>query len=371
MDASSLTSNGLLNDSLWFFEILLGGSVLVAVNLLFKKVMKHIRQKSLTTTSSWKEKIDHIFILPFHILLWLLGLTLVVEVLAARFGFSFFDNYLNAFRSSGVVACLAWMFLRWKIEFQHNWINKDHRNKKLDAGFIHVISKILSVVIVILCFLVILQIWGLNIVPLIAFGGVGAAAIGFAAKDVIANFFGGLMLYINRPFMIGDLIILPDRHVEGHVEEMGWYLTCVRDKDKRPVYLPNATFSNIHVINSSRMTHRRIEERIHIQHVDFSKVLTTTDKIRSAIAAHPDIDTHLPLLVVFSTFTQNHIELYLDCYTLQTRYEKYHAVKQELLQTIYETLLEEKMEVHVPAIQVEMRQPAFLQQNLGDFSAKR
>ncbi len=357
MDTSSLTSNGYFTDSLWFFEILLGVGVLVAVNFLFKKVVKHIRQRSLTTTSGWKEKIDHIFVLPFHILLWLLGITLVVEVLASRFGFSFFENYLDAFRSSGVIACLAWIILRWKTEFQHTWVNKDRRGKKLDAGFIHVISKILSVVIVILSFLIILQVWGLNIVPLIAFGGIGAAAIGFAAKDVIANFFGGLMLYINRPFMVGDLIIIPDRHVEGHVEEMGWYLTCVRDKEKRPVYLPNATFSSIHVINSSRMTHRRIEEKIHIHHADFAKALSVTEKIRSIIASHPDIDTHLPIIVVFSTFTQNSIELYLDCYTLQTRYEKYLAVKQELMQLIYEILLEEKVEMNIPAIQVEMRQP--------------
>lgn len=357
MDVASLTSNGYFTDSLWFFEILLGIGVLIAVNFLFKKIIKHIRHKSLSTTSSWKEKIDYVFLLPFHVLLWLLGITLVAEVLAARFGFSFFENYLNAFRSSGVIACLAWIILRWKTEFQHNWVNKDRRGKKLDAGFIHVISKILSVIIVILSFLIILQIWGLNIVPLIAFGGIGAAAIGFAAKDVIANFFGGLMLYINRPFMIGDLIILPDRHIEGHVEEMGWYLTCIRDKEKRPIYLPNATFSSIHVINSSRMTHRRIEEKIHIQHMDFSKIQSAIEKIRAGIASHPDIDAHLPLLVIFSTFTQNSIELYLDCYTLQTRYEKYLMVKQDLMRLIYEILLEEKMEMTLPSITVEMRQP--------------
>lgn len=355
MDTASLTS-GYFSDSLWFFEIILGVSVLIAVNFLFKKVIKHIRQKSLSTTHGWREKIDHIFLLPVHVLLWLLGITLVVEVLAARFGFSFFENYLNAFRSSGVIACIAWIILRWKTEFQHTWINKERRGKKLDAGFIHITSKILSVVIVVLTLLIILQVWGLNIVPLIAFGGIGAAAIGFAAKDVIANFFGGLMLYINRPFMVGDLIILPDKRIEGHVEEMGWYLTCVRDKEKRPVYLPNAVFSSIHVINSSRMTHRRIEEKIHIQHTDFSKAITLTEKLRERIASHPEIDAHLPLIVVFSTFTQNSIELYLDCYTLQTRYEKYLMVKQEVMQLVYETLLAENVDIRVPALHIEMQQ---------------
>jgi MscS family membrane protein len=209
--------------------------------------------------------------------------------------------------------------------------------------------------IVTLAFLIIFQIWGLNILPLIAFGGIGAAAIGFAAKDVIANFFGGLMLYINRPFMVGDLIVLPNHRIEGHVEEMGWYLTCVRDKEKRPVYLPNAIFSNIHVINSSRMTHRRIEEKIHINHVNFSKLKSATDRIRSMIASHPDVDTHLPLLVVFHTFTPNHIELYIDFYTLQTRYEKYLTLKQDILTHLYEILLQESIEMTAPIVQVAIK----------------
>ncbi|HEY2811096.1 MAG TPA: mechanosensitive ion channel family protein [Rhabdochlamydiaceae bacterium] len=355
MDPSSTSSFTLFSDSLWFFEILLGIGVLIAVNFIFTKIIKHIRHKTLSTTSSWKEKIDYIFIMPFHILLWLLGITLVIEVLAKRFGFSFFDDYLNAFRSSGVVLCLAWILLRWKKIVHNKFLNRDRRGKKIDAGFVQMISKILSVIIMILAFLIILQIWGLNIVPLIAFGGIGAAVVGFAAKDVIANFFGGLMLYINRPFMVGDFILIPDRNVEGCVEEMGWYLTCVRDKDKRPIYLPNATFSSAHVINSSRMTHRHVEEKIHIQHADFLKLKHVTEKIRSAIAAHPDIDTHLPILVVFHTFTQNHIELYIDFYTLQTRYEKYLALKEEIITLVYEILLQEKMEMRMPPIHVEMR----------------
>lgn len=355
MDSTLLTSSKLFSEGLWFFEILLGIGSLIGVNFLITKIIKRIRQKSLSTTSGWKEKIDHIFMAPFHILLWLLGVTFVVEVLGTRFGFSFFDNYINPFRSSGVVLCLAWILLRWKKELQHTFLNKERQNKKIDAGFVHVISKILSVAIVVLSFLTIFQIWGLNIVPLIAFGGVGAACIGFAAKDVIANFFGGLMLYINRPFMIGDLIVLPNHRIEGHVEEMGWYLTCVRDKEKRPMYLPNAMFSSIHVINSSRMTHRRIEEKIHIQHGDFLKIKSATEKIRASIATHPDVDSHLPILVVFHTFTQSNIELFVDFYTLQTRYEKYLLVKHEILSLIYEILLEEKVSTNIPAMQVEVR----------------
>ena len=52
------------SDNLWFFEIFLGVAVLIAVNFLFTKIVKHIRHKTLSTSSGWKEKIDYIFITP-------------------------------------------------------------------------------------------------------------------------------------------------------------------------------------------------------------------------------------------------------------------------------------------------------------------
>ena len=83
--------------------------------------------------------------------------------------------------------------------------------------------------------------WG-HIAPLLAFGSIGAASLGFAGKDVIANFCSGLMLHITRPFVIGDEIMLPEKNLEGNIEEIGWFKTSIRDKEKRAVYLPNNFF---------------------------------------------------------------------------------------------------------------------------------
>ena len=132
--------------------------------------------------------------------------------------------------------------------------------------------------------MIVLQVWGLNLAPLIAFGGIGAAAIGFAGKDVIANFFGGLMLHINRSFMVGDLIQMPDSHLEGYVEEIGWYLTTVREKKKGRYTCP-MRFSRMRVINGARMTHRRIEEKIGVRYEDFSKTFTDRKHQTSNLSA--------------------------------------------------------------------------------------
>jgi MscS family membrane protein len=339
-------------DRLWFVEILFGVLVLVAVNFLFKRIVRHVRHRSLSTSPDWKEKIDHILFLPFQILLWVLGAILVLQVLGNRFGFSFFENYLNAFRSTGFVLCSAWTLLRWKTVVQRDFLQNDKRAQKMDAGAIHVIGKISSAVIAIISLMIVLQVWGLNVAPLIAFGGIGAAAIGFAGKDVIANFCSGLMLCINRPFMIGDQVYLPEQNLEGYVEEIGWYLTTVRDKSKRPVYLPNAIFSNAQVINISRMTHRHIEEKIGVRYEDFSKIPTLVENIRQAISAHPDIDNHLPVLVFFNGFNDFSLDLYIDVYTLQTRHERYLYVKQEILMLVYEEIVKAGAEMPNPMVAI-------------------
>ena len=355
MDTSHFSITSGIGGSMWFIEIVIGIVVLVASNYLFKRVVKHVRHRSLSITHDWKEKIDHILFCPFQILLWILGCTLVFDVLGHRFGFSFFESYINAFRSSGFLFCATWALLRWKAVIQSDLLNKDVHRRKIDAGFMQAIGKIASVVIIVITLMIILQVWGLDVGPLIAFGGIGAAAIGFAGKDVIANFCGGIMLHINRPFMVGDFIHLPSQQVEGHVEEIGWSLTRVRDKEKRPVYLPNAIFSSVLVVNASRMTHRRIEEKVGIRYEDFPRIPELVESLKRVISAHPCIDVHLPVLVVFNGFNQCALDLYIDIYTLETRYDKYLMVRHEVLMLVYQELANAGVEMPIPMMSISGR----------------
>lgn len=323
----------------WFVEIIISLLVLFALNVVVKQAVAYFRRKAISTSHEWKSKIDQIVYLPFYCALWVMGAVFVLDVLSRRFGFSFFSEYLRPFRNAVVLGCAAWMVLRWIKEVQHSAIVKAHLGKRpIDPGMMSMVGKVSSFAVIIVTALIVLQMFGINILPLIAFGGIGAAAVGFAGKDVIANFFGGAMIHITRPFTIGDLILVPDRNLEGHVEEIGWYLTSVRDKDKRPVYLPNAIFSHTLVINSSRMSHRRIEENISISTDDYAKLKVIVEEIRKEIGAHPRIDTHLPVIVNFNRFSEYALEIYIDVYALATRMEEYLAVKEEILMAIQEIL---------------------------------
>ncbi|MBS0621239.1 MAG: mechanosensitive ion channel family protein [Verrucomicrobia bacterium] len=226
------------------------------------------------------------------------------------------------------------------------------KRKGGEVGIVRVFGRILAIAIVGMALMLTLQIWGINIAPLIAFGGIGAAAVGFAAKDVISNFFGGLMIQITHPFAVGDMVLLPEKNLEGTVEEIGWYLTVVRDKEKRPVYLPNALFSSLLVVNSARMTHRRIEETVGIRYQDFSNLSVLKERIEQAIRAHSDIARDLPIIVVLKCLGSYSLDLYIDVYTKRTRYEEYLHVKEEILVRVYEELQKVGAQVASPTLLV-------------------
>ena len=179
--------------------------------------------------------------------------------------------------------------------------------------------------------LVILQTLGYSISGVLAFGGIGGIAIGFAAKDLLANFFGGLMIYLDRPFAIGDWIRSPDREIEGTVEEIGWRQTRIRTFDKRPLYIPNSIFASIAVENPSRMDNRRIYETIGIRYDDAGKLPAILEDVRALLKNSPDIDQNQTLMVNFNSYGASSLDFFIYTMTRTTVWEDYHVIKEKVL----------------------------------------
>ncbi len=344
-------------NSIWLFKIGFAIVLLVILNYLLRRLISYARHRAALYPLDWRAKLDKIGLLPMRTILWILGISYVVSIAAEHFGTEL--EFVPPLRNAAVICCLAWILIRWKSEVQQLLVLKGQQEyKMIDASMVHMAGRILTVAIIILTALIVLQVLGINVVPLVAFGGIGAAALGFAAKDVIANFFGGLMLYITKPFFVEDLIILPDHNIEGHVEEIGWYLTSIRDKQKRAVYLPNSMFSTVQVINSSRMTHRRFEEKIGVRFEDFSKIKPLVDEIKKFLSSHSQIDTHYPVMVFFDAFGEYALNIYIDTYCQETQLEAFLAVKQDLLISIYEIITKHGAEMPYPTSVIEMADPS-------------
>lgn len=96
----------------------------------------------------------------------------------------------------------------------------------------------------------ILSIWKVDITPLVASAGIVGAAVAFASKDTIANLFGGISVFMDKPFCIGDYIIL-DRGERGEVVSIGMRSTRIKTRDDIQITIPNSIIANTKIINES------------------------------------------------------------------------------------------------------------------------
>ena len=164
----------------------------------------------------------------------------------------------------------------------------------------------------------------------------------------MSNFFGGMMVYLDRPFSVGDWIRSPDRDIEGTVEDIGWRLTTIRTFDQRPLYVPNAMFNTLSVENPSRMLNRRIYETIGLRYDDAAQVGAVVAAVRNMLQDHPDIDPDRTLIVNFNHFGPSSLDFFVYTFTKTTDWVKYHAVKEAVLLKILEIIAAHGAEIAFP-----------------------
>ena len=127
----------------------------------------------------------------------------------------------------------------------------------------YVFNRSVSVALWFVCFLIACEMISSYLkVPLsstLAFGGVGGVALGLSAKDIAANYLGGMLLLFNEPFTPGDMVTfkVDKQQFVGRVERVGWGQTRIRGRDTRPTYIPNSQFVQRAVTNMDRITHRK------------------------------------------------------------------------------------------------------------------
>lgn len=200
-----------------------------------------------------------------------------------------------------------------------------------DATLSQVTGNVLKITLSFFVILAVLQLFGASLSGLLAFGGMGGLVVGMAAKDLLANIFGSIMIFMDKPFKVGDWIRSPDREIEGVVEKIGLRITSIRNFDKRPMYIPNAVFSTIVVENPSRMTYRRIYEVIGIRHEDADKVEKIIEQVQLYLAEHPFIVSDENPSAHFDTFGVSSLDMIVNAYCTHTSKIEYQRTKQEVL----------------------------------------
>ncbi len=196
----------------------------------------------------------------------------------------------------------------------------------------------LKVAFVFLGAVTVLEIWGIEVAPILAGLGIVGIAVALGAQDLFRNLIAGVLILGEQRFGRGDWITV-DGVVDGNVEAIGFRSTRIRLFDKSPVYVPNARLSDNPLVNHTRMTHRRISWMIG---VEYGTTIEQLGRIRAeiedflagnaAFAQPPEV----PMFVRIDRFSNSSIDIMVYCFTRTTVWGEWLAEKERLAYRIKE-----------------------------------
>lgn len=314
------------------------------------------------TNNRWDDILIQALRRPLRLWIWLMGVTLCLTVVRYHWDIEWAEGHLAQARAVITLLLLAWAGLRAVklLEKRLVFPPGGHRAKSMDADTASAVSKILGAVVVVIIGLLILSSLGVSPSGVAAFGGAGGLIIGFAAKDMLANFLGGLMIHLDKPFRVGDWIKSPDRDIEGVVEDIGWRLTRIRTFASRPIYIPNSAFSSLVLENPSRMFNRRLFETVRLRYTDIERVTGIVKAIRSMLDSHDDVDTDEQILVYFQSYGEHALELIVYAFAKTTDWAEFQTMKQDILLRVYDIVREHEARLALPASELHIAGPVAL-----------
>ena len=343
---------------LWVASLIAIALITVAANQVAQVLLRQALRVTQKTSTVWDDALVQSASRPVLAALWIIGAGFMARVVQRQVDVAFIDEVL-ALRDVGLIACVAGFLVRFAGRVGSNVESQRlERGEEVDHTTIDALVKLSRLVTVVVALLVAAQTLGFQIGGLLALGGVGGLAVGLAAKDLLANFFGGLTIYLDRPFSVGDWIRSPDKSIEGTVEHISWRHTRIRAFNKNPIYVPNAVFTSIVVENPSRMSHRRIKETIGVRYDDFAAVKPIVDDIRAMLQAHEGIDTTQTLIVNFNLFGASSLDIMVYTFTKTIVWVEYHHVKQDVLLKIGEIIARHGAEIAFPTQTLHLRDAA-------------
>jgi MscS family membrane protein len=213
------------------------------------------------------------------------------------------------------------MFLDfWRTRSLHE---ADHR---FNDQLFSVIRKSINAFVIVVAVLVTAQNMGINITAVITSLSIGGLAVGLAAQDTLANLFGAVAIFADKPFRVGDQIKLDV--IEGIVEAVGLRSTRVRNAEGYLVSIPNKTVGNSAITNITRRSSIKTTMNLALA-FDLS-----AEKVKQAISILDQVYRNHPLTedlrVSFNQFAGRNLNILVIHWCKGTDYDKYLAGMQEM-----------------------------------------
>ena len=217
------------------------------------------------------------------------------------------------------------------------------KEKKLDENAFSFLLKIVRVLIYLIAAFIVLSLLGINLNGLIAGIGLGGVIITLAAQDTAKNLFGGLVIFLDRPFIVGDWI--QTGNYEGTVEDITFRTTRIRTFENSLVNVPNSVISESSIINWSKMEKRRYRMNLCLElDTPMEKIQKFEKRVEEMLAERDTINDDF-IEVKLDAITSNGLDILIYAYTDSINYESYLAECEVINCKILKILKEENIEL--------------------------
>ncbi|MAG22028.1 MAG: mechanosensitive ion channel protein MscL [Candidatus Diapherotrites archaeon] len=329
---------------------------MVGIALLLGKIVsfaiKNYLRKAVGTT---KTKIDDLFLDIIEKPIWLVAL-----IIGMATGFQFLSaTALTRQMYYNIINILLVFAVAWFLIKLIDGVIKEmlapmvsRTDSKLDDQLIPVLAKIAKGTVAVLALLVIISNFGYDVTTLLAGLGIGGLAFAFAAKETIADVFGGFSIFASKPFIVGDAIEIGT--VVGTVEEVGLRHTRIRNLDKRMVIVPNSQLAGGIITNITSAPQRKCVWHLGVTYDTSTIKLDKAKKIIvDAINAHPECEDDP--IVEFEEFADSSLKILVIFYNKKNDFAEFVRVRGTIGMRIKKEFEKAKIEFAFPTQTIHLK----------------
>jgi MscS family membrane protein len=338
-----------LKTSYWGVTILQGiAAFLILLSTgIFNKILNFMlkgRVKRWTEKTKWTldDLIISTFRKPLSLLIYTVGIYLALKILLTEKVEGIFDQIMKA-----LVALNVAYFLMKAVDLLIAFIKPmtERTQSKLDDQLLPILSRTGKLFIGIISILMIIQNFGYNITSILAGLGIGGLAIALAARDTLANFFGSITLFADRPFQVGDLVNV-ENHT-GFVETVGLRSTRIRTLEGPLITIPNSKLADSTIMNIfGRKTIRKYAVIGITYDSGFEKMNRALELLKEILDERKDLE---PTKVIrFREFAAHSLDIHVLYWFASTDWNAYLQAEQEINLEILRRFDEEGIEIAFP-----------------------
>lgn len=318
---------------------------IIAVFYILSPLFSYVIIKIFNIKKSDRKIKENAFYLPLRSFFRVLGIYIALRYLKPIIGFN--DNIMdwitNAFRI--IVILTTAIGLVHSITENSTFIKKmqEKSDNEIDETNVMFIVRIIRVLIYIVAAYLILRDLGYDLSGVITGLGLGSIVVTIAAQDTIKNLFGGLVIFLDRPFKVGDYIKFGD--YEGTVEDLTFRSTKLRTSENSIAQIPNSEISSTTVVNLSKMKKRRYELNLSlVSNTNLDQIIKLEEQVLNFLNSNEHVIENSAHML-FKGITSSNYSISIYCYIDIVEYDEFMKEKEKINYTIMDLINQSSIEL--------------------------